>query len=129
MLKKIKTDVTYRVPAWNNCNLVVSGTLTEPSREMCRFCVKEGKGYRCALYNISLDIENGTMPVKARACKKATARSSSTVEDTPEPSVDPKRIVKVAISGYNKMYKKLLNDGYPAALAEQLATEHMLGGK
>ena len=129
MLKKIKTDVTYRVPAWNNCNLVVSGTLTEPSREMCRFCVKEGKGYRCALYNISLDIENGTMPVKARACQKATARSSSTVEDTPEPSVDPKRIVKAAISGYNKMYKKLLNDGYPAALAEQLATEYMLGGK
>ena len=48
----------------------------------------------------------------------------------PEPhiSIDPSLIMKVAINGYTKVYKDLVNQGYPAALAEEAAKKYMMEG-
>ena len=132
-LKKVTTNITYKVPAWEHCNLVKPGTLNKPSKDLCRFCVKENGTYRCALYNMPLDVAHGTMPIKAHDCKRAVAGFKSIVEDVKEqdklPEVDPAIIIKATLDTYEKMRKSLLSQGYPAALAETLAKEYLLGGK
>ena len=127
-LVKVTTEVTYKVPAWEYCNM--QATLTgRPSKEACRFCVKEKGHSRCALYNEVLNTENGTLIRKTRSCEKACAGFNVTVVDVEaQPVVDPKTLMKATIKEYEKLRKKLLGQGYPAALAEQLATEFVMGG-
>lgn len=134
-LKKVTTNVTYRVPAWEYCNLN-SHKIGQPSTERCRFCVKEKGHYRCALYNEVLGTENGAFVVKTRSCERAVAGFRSIVEDvvhkpepTPEPIVDPKRLMKTTIKMYVDTKKKLLAQGYPEPLADQIAQEFVLGGR
>ena len=130
-LKKVTTNVTYKVPAWSYCRLLQEGSLTKESKNLCRFCIKEGKSYRCALYNMPLAIEEGVMPVKAPQCAKATAGFKSVVEDIPDDNltvIDPKIVMKAAIDEYTKVYKKLLGQGYPAAIADKATREYLIGG-
>lgn len=129
-LKKITTEVTYKVPAWGYCNLQ-GNAFGQPSKEKCRFCVKDGKNYRCALYNAILDVHNGTLIEKNKHCERATAGFNSIVTDvTPEPRepvVDPKRLMKTTMKLYVSTKKKLLAQGYPEPLADQAAQEFVLG--
>lgn len=132
-LKKVTTNITYRVPDWEFCNLN-SDKLGVPSSEKCRFCVKEKGHHRCALYNYVLDSHNGGFVVKTRECQRAVAGFKSIVEDiVPEPGnepiVDPKALMKATINEYIKFRKKLLAQGYPESLAEKVAQEFVLGGK
>lgn len=128
-LKKITTDITYKVPGWHYCNLQ-----DNPKKERCRFCVKDGTGYRCALYNMPLTVESTVLAVKTRDCERATAGFKSTVVDVEEvkvptePTIDPKLVMKVAIDEYVKTRNKLLGQGYPATLADKVAREYVLGG-
>lgn len=124
---KITTKVTYRVPDWAYCNC--QGSLTKPSKDKCRFCIKEGKNFRCALYNEMLDTTQGTLVVKTRACVKAGCGFASVVEDNPAPAVEPKELMKLAIDEYRKTYKNLINQGYPEAIADKIARQYLLGGK
>lgn len=132
MLKSVTTEITYKVPAWQYCNLVQRGSLTKPSKDLCRFCVKDGKGYRCALYNTPLDMIESALPKKTRDCEKAVAGFRSVVTDVveapPEPIVQPQVLMKATIDEYEKTRKKLLAQGYPAAVAAQAAKEFILGG-
>jgi len=129
-LKKVTTEITYKVPAWGYCNLQ-GNVFGQPSKEKCRFCVKEKGEYRCALYNEVLDT-NGALVKKARSCEKAVAGFRSVVTDVEEqpvnPVVDPKLIVKTTIAEYNKIRKQLISQGYPEAVAEQVASQYILGG-
>lgn len=131
-LKKVTTEITYRVPIWGYCNLIKPGTLNKPTKDLCRFCVKDGKGYRCALYNRTLDVQDTVLPKKARECERATIGYKSIVEDVveqePTPKVDPKMLMKSTIQMYNKTVKQLLNQGYPRNLAEKVAQDFVLGG-
>lgn len=130
MLKKVTTKVTYRVPDWEYCNLMQRGTLGKPSKELCRFCVKERGGYRCALYNEALNVTMGTMPLKAHSCERAVAGFNSVamdVEQQPSTEVDPKKLISLTINEYIKTYNKFLSDGYPAVLAEKLAKASLTG--
>lgn len=128
MLKTVKTNVTYKVPAWCHCN-IQGNIFGQPSKEKCRFCVKEKGHYRCALYNEVLSTSQGTLINKTRACEKATAGFASVVEETPVPQVDPKVLMKHTIAEYNKVRKQLIAQGYPESLADKAAQEHLLGGK
>ena len=132
MLKKVTTEVTYKVPAWQYCNMVQAGSINKPAKELCRFCVKDGRMYRCALYNMPLDIAHSVYPKKTRDCERAVAGFRSIAVDIEEPdngpAVDPKLLVKATITEYEKTRKKLLAQGYPAAVAEQAAKEFLMGG-
>lgn len=129
VLKKVKTEITYKVPAWNYCNHIKKLSSGTPSKETCRFCVKSGKSHFCALYNDPLLSEGQALILKSKACIRATQGYGSVVEDIDEPNmptVDPKLLMKTTISEYMKTYKKLINDGYPEAIAEKVAKEHLL---
>ena len=127
-LVKVTTEVTYKVPAWEFCNMQATVT-GKPSKEACRFCVKERGHSRCAMYNEILTVESGTLIRKTRSCQKACASHRAVMVDAEtQQVVDPKTLMKATIKEYEKLRKKLLGQGYPAALAEQLATEFVMGG-
>lgn len=130
-LKKVTTEVTYRVPAWGYCNMQ-GNVFGQPSKEKCRFCVKEKGHHRCALYNEVLETDSGTLIVKARACQKATAGFNSIVEDVedtpPVPTIEPKKLMKMTIAEYDKVRKQLMAQGYPESMASKAAAEYVLGG-
>lgn len=132
MLKKVTTNITYRVPAGHYCNLMAKGTLGTPSADLCRFCVKDKHGYRCALYNMPLDVSQAVLPLKTDDCIRALAGFKSVVEDVTDdstPAVDPKLLMKTTLTEYIKLRKKLIGQGYPEAIAEKVAQEALLGGK
>lgn len=124
-LKTVTTQVTYKIPAWHSCNMQASIT-GKPSKEMCRFCVKEKGYYRCALYNDILDVSQGSMVLKSDTCCRA-GRKSVVEESTP--TIDPAAISKAAITEYIKVRKSLLAQGYPESLADKAALEYIVGGK
>lgn len=128
-LKKVKTEITYKVPAWCHCNLQ-GNMFGQPSKDKCRFCVKEKGHYRCALYNDILSSE-GPLVNKSRACEKATAGYKSVVTDAadePIPTPNPKDVIKLSLAEYIKTRKQLINQGYPEAIADKLAQQYILGG-
>lgn len=120
-MKKVKTTVTYRVPDGQFCNCSRLG------KDKCRFCVKHGKSYVCVLHNMPLDITEGVLVIKDTACIKATAGFSSVVEDS-SIQVDPKAVMKLTIQEYRKIYKQLLAQGIPEAMADKLAQQMTMGG-
>lgn len=130
MSKKITTQVTYRVPEGHYCNLLSGGLIPKPTKELCRFCVKDGKGYRCALYNTPLEIVDTAFPKKDRDCERAIAGFRSTVRDVEEqgPTIAPKDLIKASIEEFEKARRKLLAQGYPEAIASRAAKEYVLGG-
>ena len=134
MLKKVKTEITYRVPAYEYCNLIKKGSLAQPTADMCRFCVKDSrKGYRCALYNMPLETINMAIVKKTRDCERAVLGYKSVVEDVieepEEAKVDPSLIVKTTVAEYEKLRKSLISQGYPETVAVKVATQYVTGGK
>lgn len=126
MLAKVTTKVTYKVPAWGHCNMQAT-MFGQPSKEKCRFCVKEKGYHRCALYDEVLDTSQGTLINKTRSCLRSSAGFDSTVEDT-VPTVDPKKLMKHTIAEYTKVRKQLIGQGYSEVIADRLAQEYVLGG-
>ena len=123
-MKRVKTTVTYKVPDWEFCNHSRFG---KPTKDTCRFCVKHGKSYVCVLHNMPLDIVEGVLVKKDFACIRATAGFESVIEDT-DIQVDPKDVMKMTMQEYLKIYKQLLAQGYPDAMANKLAQQMVLGG-
>lgn len=127
-LIKVTTKITYKVPAWGHCNLQ-GNIFGQPSKEKCRFCIKEKGAYRCALYNEMLGTSQGTLVDKCPRCKKATAGFDIPVEDEEATlTVEPKKLMKHTIAEYNKIRKQLISQGYPEPIADKLAQEYVLGG-
>lgn len=127
-MKKIKTTITYRVPSWDHCN---HEKMFSPSKEKCRFCVPNGKGFRCTLHNEPLTVTEDLLVNKAHQCVRASAGFGGPVEEVDSlgmPPIDPALIMKVAINGYIKTYNGLINQGYPAGLAEEVAKKYMMEG-
>lgn len=122
-MKQVKTTVNYKVPDWEFCNC---SRLGKPTKDMCRFCVKHGKGYVCVLHNMPLDMVEGILVKKDMACVRATAGFTSEVED--DIQVDPKTVMKLTLQEYRKAYKQLIAQGYPDAMADKLAQQMTMGG-
>lgn len=129
-LKKVTTNITYKVPAWGHCNMQ-GNIFGQPTKEKCRFCIKEKGTYRCALYNEVLSTSQGTLVNKTRTCEKATAGFRSVATDIeevpPVPTVEPKVLIKHTIAEYNKVRQQLISQGYPEAIAAKLAEQYVLG--
>ena len=123
-MKCIKTVVTYKVPDWQFCNHSGKGAFT---KDVCRFCVKHGKVHVCVLHNMPLNVTEGILINKCPACCKATAGFKSVVEDS-EVRVNPKDIMKLTMQEYRRIYRQLMDQGYPANMADKLAQQTILGG-
>ena len=123
-MKLVKTTVNYKVPDWEFCNC---SRLGKPTKDMCRFCVKHGKGYVCVLHNMPLAMAEGILVKKDMACIRATAGFTSEVED--DIQVDPKAVMKMTMQEYQKIYKQLLAQGYTDTMANKLAQQMVLGGE
>lgn len=123
-MKRVKATVNYKVPDWEFCNC---SRLGKPTKDMCRFCAKHGKGYVCVLHNMPLDVVEGALVKKDMACIKATAGFPSEVEGTIQ--VDPKTVMKMTLQEYRNAYKQLIAQGYPDSIADKLAQQMVLGGK
>lgn len=124
-MKRIKTIVTYKVPDWEYCN---HSSLGQPTKDKCRFCVKQGKAYVCALHNVPLNVEEGVLVAKHRACVHATFGARVEVTDNEDIQVDPKAVMKLTMKEYRKAYSKLIKQGYPDAMADKLAQQAVTGG-
>lgn len=128
-MKRIQSQVTYTVPAWNFCNndnLLPGGRL---QKDVCRFCIKDKFGHRCLLYDQPLKTD-GEFIDKVRACCKATAGFASVIDEAPQvPTIQPKELIKQTIDLYTKTVDELLKQGYPKPLAETVAKKYLLGDK
>ena len=130
-MKWVKTTVNYKVPHWNFCNVDRFDYDATASKQLCRFCQKTREGYRCALYDQSLLADHGRVS-KALQCCETTAGFPSVIEReeiADVPTISPKDLMKHAIEAYTKTVEALINQGYPRAIAEQVAKKHVLGDK
>lgn len=117
-MKKLTTTVTYKVPKGMYCNHEMKKST---SFTRCRFATDLGKhGFTCVLHNEPLAVYCGNLLSKCDACFS----QHGIVSDTP--TVEPKEIIKFAISEYNRIYKDLIKQGVPAGLAEKLAQKEVL---
>lgn len=124
-MKRIKTTITYKVPDWQFCNCPNFG---KPTKEVCRFCVKHGKSHVCVLHNMPLDLFDGVLIKKTEECLRATAGFKCEIKDDEAIQVDPKTVMKVTLQEYRKVYKKLVAQGYPDAVADKMAQQMTMGG-
>lgn len=125
-MKRIRSQVEYKVPHWSYCNSD-SQDFDNVGKYVCKFCKKTKGGAECLLYDCSLSTD-GQFIDKTRRCIQATAGIKSTiVSDSVESrvTVEPKKIIKQAVSLYIKTFNDLLNQGYPRQMAESIAKEYM----
>ena len=123
-MRKIKQTITYTVPSWNFCTLDVFTANGRFSKETCRFCIKSKEGYKCALYDENLH-SDPTFVHKCKRCVDASAGfAAAELPDTV--SVDPKTIIAETLKQYKRIKDDLLKQGFPATMADSLATQMML---
>lgn len=127
MVANVKVTINYNVPRWNFCN-DDKMDFDRRVKSTCRFCQKvDGVPY-CLLYNEPLSVRNGLIS-KTRNCCKATAGYNLTVDtdvQEPAPTIEPREIIKQTIALYSKTVNDLLSQGYPRAMAEAAAKQHLL---
>lgn len=127
-MQKVKTEINYKVPSWNFCNMdshtILSGKV---SKETCRFCIKKSGAYQCILHNEPLNYD-GTFIEKTQGCKVASVGVHVEILDPEPPQIDPKELIKLSIDGYEAQVKSLVAQGYPYNMAATLAKKYMLGG-
>jgi hypothetical protein len=117
-MKRLTTKVTYKVPIGPYCNHTMQKS-TPLTR--CRFCTDLGKyGFTCVLHNEQLAVLGGKLISKCEACFS----QQGIVSDTP--TVEPKEIIKFAISEYRRIYKELVKQGFPEPIADKIAQEEVL---
>jgi hypothetical protein len=125
-MKRIKSTVTYTVPHWNFCNVDRFDIDATPSDQVCQFCIKSNKAYRCALYDQPL-MSDGVQIKKLPQCCKATAGFASVIEEPPQAlTIPPKDLMKQTIELYSKTVNDLLAQGYPRQMAEVAAKQYLL---
>lgn len=124
-MRKIKLTLKCRVPSWGYCNYDGFTANNRPSKELCRFCTKDKNGYKCLLHDERLATKD-IFVMKSAACVDATAGFAITADEEPTPHVDPKSLIKEALNGYTQLVAKLIKQGYPRAVAEQVAKKYML---
>lgn len=127
-MKTIKSNVTYKVPHWNFCNVDRFDMDATPSKQLCQFCIKTKTGYKCALYNESLASKEGAV-AKTQGCCRATAGFASVIEPPAPPTINPLDLIKQTIDMYSKTVNDLINQGYPRAMAESAAKQYILNSK
>lgn len=128
-MKRLKTELTYIVPHWSFCNCDANPTNKASLKYLCKFCVKEGSKYRCALHEEPLTHDSMFVD-KAPKCNSITRGSREVISSEPinVPAIDPKILMKHTLEAYEKQVRDLKSQGYPEALAMSVAKEYILGG-
>lgn len=124
-MRKVKIEITTKLPSWHFCNLEKSAGLSISS-ELCRFCKKTKNGHRCLLYDKWLTSDRGLVD-KTKACIKAAVHGTTAIVDNELPQVDPKYIIRESLKTYKQTVNGLLSQGYPQNLAEDIAMKYVLG--
>ena len=126
-MQRIKSEISYKVPSWNFCNLDTYSILSgKVSKETCRFCIKKNGAFRCMLHDEPLNYD-GTFIEKTKGCKVASVGVAIEILD-PEPvHADPKQLMRMTIDEYNKQVNGLVATGYPHNIATKLAKQYVLG--
>lgn len=126
-MQKIKSEINYKVPSWNFCNIDSATLLTgKVSKDTCRFCIKKNGAFRCVLHDEPLNYD-GTFIEKTEGCKVASVGVAIEILEPEPPRIDPKQIIKLSIEGYETQLKTLVSQGYPRDLAAKLSKQYMLG--
>ena len=96
-------------------------------KEKWGFYLETKKGVQtCPLYNVPLHTEEGYVAVKCPKCVKAGFVHREEIVDEPEVKVNPQDVIKLTLSEYRKIYKQLIAEGYPEAMADTLAQKALL---
>lgn len=119
--------VNYKVPGWNFCNDDMPTLSADISKNTCKFCHKTKAGHICLLHDASLSEKHGLID-KTHACIIATANLAGEVDEpAPTPTVPPRVLMKKAIDMYGKTLNDLMRQGYPHAIADEVAKKYVLG--
>ena len=127
-MRKVKFELTAKVPSWHFCNCDKATLSMKISGELCKFCCKEKNEYRCTLYDCWLTSSKGLVN-KAPKCINGTGWGVTVVEHeevSDLPKVNPQQIAKEAIELYIKTVADLQTQGYPSVLAESAAKKYVL---
>lgn len=127
-MRKVKTQLQFRVPSWNFCTLDDFTANGRFSKETCRFCEKTKTGHRCLLFDKTLAADENFV-YKTPACINMTAGDAVTIDEPTREAIDPKLIIRETLNSYKKSVSDLKKQGYPQALAETIATKLALGEK
>ena len=124
-MRKLKSTITYKVPNGLYCNHNLHGI-----KPRCRFCTEFKKGlFVCVLHNQTLVVDQAVLILKCKDCLNAPLFSTQHIveefsrEETSAPMVPVRDIVRGAVTEYKKVYKDLLNQGYPHNIIEKIATD------
>ena len=112
---KIRAKVTYYVPDGRYCNV--------DKKNNCRFCMKHSKGYTCAMSQEPLVYE-GKMVTKTDTCMWPRRLSLEYTEHQPT-SIEPSKVISLAVDNFAKIYTQLRSQGYPEDMALTLAKQKM----
>lgn len=119
--------INYKVPGWNFCNEDTPTLSADISKNTCKFCQKTKAGHICLLYEDALSSKHGFID-KTPQCIRATANLAGEVDEpAPTPVVPPKILMKKAIDLYGKTLNDLMSQGYPRAIADEVAKKYVLG--
>lgn len=127
-MRKIKVNVQFAVPSWNYCNKDIATSDGRFQKELCKFCIKTTGGYYCQLHEEYL-ANDRTFVYKPEVCKDITAATKGDIVEPDTIHVDPQVIIREAVNTYKKTLADLHKQGYPAALAEKIATDYMFNNK
>lgn len=131
-MKKVTTNVTYRVSDGLYCNLKEERHKNFPVDQRCRFCTDVGKRtFVCVMHNVPLVVEDGCLIHKAPQCRENMFRKGLQVTEPDLQPVDPKELMKWTLTEFNRVYSGLIKAGYPHELAHKAAMANVLneGGK
>lgn len=122
-MKKVTTTLSYHISSGKYCNIKTENHHGFPADQRCRFCTNLGKGkFICVIHNKPLVIEDGCLIQKCASCLKNMKTKGMKVQNEMHVR-SPKEIIQWTIKTYSKEYERLISEGYPAALAAQIAKE------
>lgn len=127
-MRKVKTQLQFRVPSWNFCTLDDYTANGRFSKETCRFCDKTKAGHHCILFDKALAAD-ANFVYKTKACIDMTAGDAVTIDEPTPITVDPKLLVRETLKDYKGLVAKLIAQGYPRATAEAAAEKMVLSNK
>ena len=127
-MRKVKTQLQFRVPSWNYCTLDDFTANGRFSKETCRFCDKTKSGHHCLLFDKKLAAD-ADFVYKTSACIDMTAGDAVTIDEPTPVAIDPKLIVRETLKSYKKTVAQLVAQKYPRSLAETVAEKMIIDGK
>lgn len=85
---RLKVNVELYLPEWHLCNIPRDSTMSELTRNVCRFCVKTKTSHVCALFNKPL-LRCGDEVHKDRKCVKLCCKATKNIDATSQGPLAP----------------------------------------